>query len=436
VTGYQTFIARGVLGVFAGVASTLACSLAYPRRLSKSTFDRSITLAFATSRLGIFGLIFFLLRLPPRGDVPAYYWPEALSILRGLLPYQDFPSSYAPLHGYLDAAAICLWHNPLAIVLLAILTEITVLPLWFRFGRAILSETEIRMAALLYLCSGIGLQFVAIDGQNNVMVAAFVTFSFYLVLRQKELFSGSAVGTAVAAIKFLPLLYGPAFFFALPRRWRWAIGMTLPIAIVYGSFVAMHLPILVPLQTEGNNQGAGSLPFLVESILGITISPRIWDILLIAVLAAIFVLLARATRGTTTEVRLRGIVFAVAALTLALLFFSKKSWPPYLMLALFPICLSVGARRMQIIGFAGFSVVAVIEHSYWASLLNQLTAQALHQGLLSGQLIDIVFLFVEIALIAGYGWLLILSLRQLRSIAHFGRMTSESSSGKTAVEIY
>ncbi|QNI37789.1 glycosyltransferase family protein [Edaphobacter albus] len=420
MTGQQTLIARGALGVFAGIASVATCSSSFPRRLSKIDFDRGISLAFAVSRLGLFGLIFLLLRIPPRGDVPAYYWPEAQSILHGLLPYRDFPSSYAPLHPYLDALVIRIWHSPLAIILLSILAEIALLPLWFRFGRRILSETEIRTGALLYLCSAIGLQFVAVDGQDTVIVGVFVTLSLFLLSRRKELLSGATIGTAVAAIKFLPLLYVPAFFLALPRRWRWVVGMAIPILFIYGAFVAMHLPILVPLQIEGDKKGAGSFPYVVESLLGVTVPSRIWDLLLVAVLAAIFLLLARTLRGATPEVRLRGIVFAVAALSLALLFFSKKSWPPYLMLTLFPICLSIDARRwLHLAGLAGFSVIAVVEHSYWATILNQLTAQELHLGLLSGRTVYFVFLALELALIGGYGWLLSLALRKICSAKEF-----------------
>lgn len=416
MTGQQTLIARGALGIFAGITSGVACASSFPRRLSKADFDRGVSLAFSISRLGLFGLIFFLLRIPPRGDVPSYYWPEAGSVLHGLLPYRDFPSSYAPLHPYLDALAIRIWHNPLAITLLAILIEITLLPLWFRFGRTILSEMEIRTAALLYLCSAISLQFVTVDGQDTVIVGVFVTLSLFFLSRGKELLSGASIGTAVATIKFLPLLYVPAFFLSLPRRWRWALGAAVPILVAYGTFVVMHLPILVPLQIEGDKKGAGSLPYVVESLLGVTIPSRIWDLLLIAVLVAIFILLARTLRGANAEARLRGVIFAIAALSLALLFFSKKSWPPYLMLTLFPICLSIDARRwFHVAGLAGFSVVAVVEHSYWATILNQLSAQDLHRGLLSGHAVYFIFLALELALIGGYGWLITLALRKIGS---------------------
>jgi hypothetical protein len=113
------------------------------------------------------------------------------------------------------------------------------------------------------------------------------------------------------------------------------------------------------------------------------------------------------------------VIFAFPAVTLTLLLFSKKSWPPYLMLALFPICLLLtSASKLQLSVFAGFSVVAVLEHSYWSTLLHQIPAPELHRGLLSGQPIYLLFLTLDLLLLAGYSWLLSLSLERILSAPH------------------
>jgi hypothetical protein len=412
LTGQQTLIARGALGFIAGAASLAAVYNPRVRELAIPRFDRLVTAAFVISRLGLFGLIFLVLRIAPRGDIPAYYWGEALSALHGLLPYRDFNSSYAPLHPYLDALPVALWHSPLAIILLAILVEAILLPLWLRFGRELLSEQELRTGALLYLTSAISLQFVAVDGQDTVIIAVLLTLALLLLARHRALRSGAAAGVSVAAIKFLPLVYAPAFLLATPRRWRWAAGFAIPIVAVYGAFLLMRLPILTPLAQEGNLKCAGNIPFLIESLLGVTISSRLWDALLVAAFALIYVLVLRVSRGAGLPGRLRAITFATAALTLALVLFSKKSWPPYLMLSLFPICLLADLRRrIQVIALASFSLIAVVEHSYWATLLHQLTAQEFHQGLLSGQATYFVFLSLQLLLLWGYGWLLAAALR-------------------------
>ena len=419
MTGQQTLIARAALGVFAGAVSIAACSSASLRRLPGPRFDRLAILAFFLSRFGFFGLVFFVLRIAPRGDIPGYYWPEANSVLHDLLPYRDFVTSYAPLHPYLDAAAIRIWHSPLAIIFLAILAEAALLPLWLRFGRAFLSETEIRTGTLLYLSSAASLQFVAIDGQDTVIVGVFLALSFFFLVRRKEFLSGASLGAAVATIKFLPLLYVPAFFLSLPKRWRWVAGMAIPILAVYGAFAAMRLPILLPLQREGNIRGAGNLPYLIESLLGVTFPSRLWDVLLLVILAILFFVLARAAHGASPAVRLRVMTFSLAALTLALLLFSKKSWSSYLMLTLFPICLLIDVRRrLHLIGFALVGVIAVVEHSYWASILAQVAAPQFHHELLSARPASLIFLLIELLLLVAYAWLFALSVQRIRTVAN------------------
>jgi len=416
LTGQQTLIARGALGVLAGAASLAAVYNPRLRQLARPRFDRLVIAAFAVSRLGLFALIFLILRIAPRGDIPAYYWQEALSALHGLLPYRDFASSYAPLHPYLDALPVALWNSPLAIILLAILVEAALLPLWLRFGRELLSEQELRTGALLYLTSAISLQFVAVDGQDTVIISVLLTVALFFLARHRSLLSGTSAGVSVAAIKFLPLVYAPAFFFATPRRWRWAAGFSIPVVAVYGAFLLMRLPILTPLVQEGNLKCAGNVPFLIESLLGITLPSRLWDALLAGTFALIFYLVAKANQDAGLPGRLRAITFATAALTLALVLFSKKSWPPYLMLSLFPICMLVDLRRKtQVIGISAFSLIAVVEHSYWATLLHQLTAQELHQGLLSALPTYYVFLALQLFLLVGYGWLLAAAFRRILS---------------------
>ena len=427
MTGQQTLIARGALGVVAGASSFAIVSNPRIQRLTCPRFDRFVTAAFLLSRIGLFAIVFLALRLAPRGDIPAYYWSEALDVLHGLLPYRDFPSSYAPLHPYLDGLAISLWHSPLAIIFLAILFEAALLPLWLRFGRTLFAEQELRAGALLYLTSAVSLQFVTVDGQDTVIIGVLLTLALYFLARQGELNSGVSLGTAVATIKFLPLIYAPAFFSAISRRWRWTVAFALPILTVYGTAAAMRLPILTPFRQEGDLKSAGNLPYLVESICGVTLPSRLWDGLLLGAFAAIFFLVVRTSRHAGASARLRALAFATASLTLALLLFSKKSWPAYLMLSLFPICLLIDVRRrMQTLGFVFFSVVAVVEHSYWASLLHQLTARELHQGLLSRQLTYFVFLALQILLLGGYGWLLAASVRQVAASGEIlQRETSE-----------
>ena len=358
-----------------------------------------------------FAVVFLVLRVAPRGDVPAYYFEQAQQVLRHLLPYRDFVSSYAPLHPYLDAVLISLWRTPLAIMLFSVLAELLLLPLWMRAGREFLPETELRVASLLYLTSPISLQFVAIDGQDNVLIAVLLALSVLLVLRSRRFAAGASFGVAVAAIKFLPLLYAPAFFCSAPRGWRMVVGVAAVCGVAYGGFLATGAPILTPLAAEGNLWSAGDLPYLLEAIFGISVPPRLSDVFVLLVLLGIFALIAKAALRADIVTRMRALTYGMAALTLAVLVFSKKSWPPYLMLALFPICLlaaggGAARERWKVAGFAVFSVVSVTEHSYWSSSLAQFTSAEFHRELVAGQSGAVLMMVLEVLLIAGYLWLL------------------------------
>ena len=416
MTGNQTLIARTALSVIAGAIGIVAVSSSRLRALPRQSFDRLINIAFIVSRLATYFGIFFILRLQPRGDVPAFYWDDANAVLRGLVPYREFLTSYAPLHPYLDAIAIRLWHTPLSIIVLAVCVEFLLLPIWLRAGRSFLSEHQLRTAALLYCTSTISLQFVTIDGQDNVIIATLLALAVLLLHKNRHLASGAAVGLGAVSIKFLPLLYAPLFFFSSLRRWRWTVGLAIPVGLVYGAFAAQHLAILTPLTLEGSLKSANDLPYLVEAILGITVPSRIWDMLTLAALGIILALVAKSMRGATTPLRLYILTSGMAALTLGILLFSKKSWPPYLVIALFPLCLLIpSANKLKTIAFALFGVIAVVSPSYWATVHAQFSAQEFHQGLLAHQASCLVFLALQILLILGYIWLLIESLRQIVS---------------------
>ncbi|MBB5056467.1 hypothetical protein HDF16_001152 [Granulicella aggregans] len=422
MTGSQTLIARVGIGVVAALASVFLTRWSTLRTISRARFDRIVFGLFAVSRLGLFALIFLVVKIAPRGDVPAYYFDQARQVLAGLLPYRDFISSYAPLHPYLDAGLISAWHSPLSIVLFSVLVEMAILPLWLSAGRVFLPEAELRVAALLYLASPVSLQFVTIDGQDNVVIAVLLALSLLLVLRSRAFAAGASFGASVAAIKFLPLLYAPAFFFSAPRRWRMAAGAAVICGVVYGGCLLAGAPILTPLSAEGDLWSAGDLPYVIEAIFGVSIPPRLTDGFVLLALVAIFVWVGRSARQASIATRMRALNYGMAALTLAFLVFSKKSWPPYLMLALFPICLLVAGggvvrERWKVAAFAVFSVVSVTEHSYWASSLAQFNSAKFHQALLSGEVGAVLMLLLELLLIAGYLWLLWEAVSRILSFA-------------------
>jgi hypothetical protein len=421
MTGIQSLEARTALGSVFAIAGFLAASSSVIHHPSRRAFDRTINVAFILSRFAVFFGVFFALHLPVRGDIPAFYFPEAHWLLQHQLPYRDFPSSYAPLHTFLDAGLLLLWNSPTAIILFAVLAEFVVLPVWLRVARLIATESAVRIAAVLYLTSAISVQFVAIDGQDNVVTAVLLGLGVLALARNGDALSGTFVGFSSVLIKFLNMLFAPAFIIAARGWLRWLIGFAVVVLGGYGAFTLMHLPVLEPLSREGGQRTASDLPYLLESIAGYTPPAKLEDGLLgIVFLVVIGVMLRARLRSRTEAPLLRLAVFGCASLNLALLIFSKKSWPPYLVLTLFPFCLLFGEgtrQRLRLACFALFNLVAVTTHSIWATVFGQFLAEPFHRALAQRQPMAIIFLITQILLVAGYAWLLIESIDAMLSSA-------------------
>ena len=416
MTGEHSLYARIGLGAVVAAASATLLSIHRFRQGPSRTFDRLAILALIGSRAGIYLLVFFIFRLTPRGDIPAYYYPQALQALHGSIPYINLFTSYAPLHPYLDGAAIFFWRTPLAIILLAICAEAFLLPVWLSFARAFFAEQHVRTATLLYIASPISIQFVAIDGQDDVLIALLLALATYACYRYRSFLSGSLIGLSVVLVKFLPLLFAPVFLLAAPRRMRSLAGFCSVLILGYGGFVLMHASILYPLRAEGQLKTASNFPYLFESLSGISLPARVEDGVTALALLVVLIVIVRSLRGAGARESLRVLTFGPAALMLTLMLFSKKSWPPYLMFALFPLCLLFHEQarlRLRLGAFILFGVIAIFVQSFWATILGLCPAGILHHQLLEKSPTAMVFLAVEFALLAGYGWLLAESIHQI-----------------------
>jgi hypothetical protein len=417
MTGTSTLVARAALGIAGGLASFVAASSSRLRSGPASKFDRWIMAVYAASRLVLFAVVFLVLRIAPRGDIPSYYVPEALWTLAGRVQYHDFPSSYAPLHPYLDGAVLWVWRSPLAIILFAIVAEAALLWVWLRMGRLLLSEERLRVAALLYVASPISVQYVTLDGQDNVLLALLIATALWLAYKARESASGAVLGAGIAAVKFLPLVFVPGFLLGVKRWVRWALGFGTVIAAVYGTALLRGMRILYPLEAEGALKGSGNVPYVLESVSGRVFSAAAENAAVVLALLAVYACMLRPVRTRLIESRLRIVALGTVALTLALLLFAKKSWPPYLMLVLFPMCFAVvrpGWTRLRLALWCGFSAVAVLEHSYWASMMQQVQSMELHTWLSAARPDAYVLMVLELLLIAGYAWLLVDALTQIR----------------------
>jgi Glycosyltransferase family 87 len=423
MTGIQTLVARGAVGLLGALLIPFVARISFTERIASRISNRTLLWLFALSRLAIYVLVFGLLRISPRGDIPAFYYPQAISALAGLVPYRDFISSYAPLHSYLDACVVLVWRSPLAIILLAVIAEIGMVVIWSSIAGPEFGDKRIRLALLLYAVSPLSILQVAIDGQNNVIVGLFLALSAWFALKHRRFISGVMYSLSICAVKFLPLIYLPLFVASL-RRWsRWVLGFAFTVVAIYGSFAALRAPILQPLTEQSAGRRSGCLPYLIEVLAGFQANGRIWDALLVLALSAVWakaLTSARANRARPAELSIRDsfqlhtFMYGAVAVTLVLLILSKKSWITYSLMTLFPLCVLVAESKWLYAWlFGAFQWIAVVEPSFWASVLLQPESLQLRELLRSRQPAAEAFLGIEVLLIAGYLVFLLLALRRL-----------------------
>lgn len=432
MTGMQSLEARAAVSVGMGVLTYIAATSPWIHGLSRKAFDRGVTTGLAVSRLSVYAIAFLVLHIQVRGDIPSFYVLPARGVFLHKMPYRDYPTSYAPLHPFLDAGLLLIWNSPLIIILFSIIGECFVLPVWMRVARIFASERSVRIASVLYLTSAASILFVAIDGQDNVLLQLLLGLALLALARYRAVLSGFLVAIGAVCVKFLPILFIPAFLITPVKRVRWFLAFLGTMIVGYGYFAWIRLPLLFPVTYEHTDRTASDLPFILEGVVG-RIPPLVIEdaAVALALLAIVVLLFLVAIRRPSIPAMVRGAAFGCTALLLALLILSRKSWPPYVMLVLFPLCLLTARRenlRTRVVLFAVFNLICLTTHSIWATVFLQFLPEPFHAALLAGNAWAYILLVTQIALIAGYCWLLaecIAELRIARAEARQGSRTAD-----------
>jgi hypothetical protein len=368
------------------------------------------------TRLGVFLALFLVAGVSASSDVAGHYYPQALAVLAGQVPYRDFRTSYGLAFPYLAALPVWLWDAPESLILFAIALELLAAPLWLAVGRRLGGEAVARRAALLYAVSPLPLLNVAVSGQNQVWVAAGLALATSALLERRDVLSGLVLGLAGAGVKILALLFAPALALAARRPPAWVAGcLVAPLAVVGLGWLG-PLDVLMPFRAEARLYSSGNIPFVL-GIAGVDLDAAVVRGVLWVALAAVLggmVVLIRHHRGG-------GSLWIAHALTLLLLGFlltSRKSYTSYLVTGFVPLCLSVAARGVSgrtIALFGALGTAAVVEPSARFRWLGRRGLWQLGEGATpSGRAGLAGLLLLECAVLGGYVWLVVRSWRALR----------------------
>lgn len=374
-------VAIGILCVLLGVALTSYSRL---MRASDSNFRITVFGIWLVTRVGLFIAIYGIMRMDAQSDVLGYI-RQGHAAMRGLWVYRDFGSSYAPIFPYVVAGALkWIWASSKVMVLLAILAEGVSLVLWMSATARLLPAMDARRAALLYVASATPLVNVVMEGQNQVWVAAFLAAAVWLYARGREQTTAVVLSIPIFLVKFLSLLMVPAFLFWSKKRVAFAaIFAVLPL-LVYGFFLAKGV---------------------------------VFDAITALALGAMCLWFLR----QTPRVPATATLWAMVITMMTLLLLSKKAYTSYLILIFYPICALAAARAtdwLRSAAFGVFGAIAMIERTLWFRWLG--ARQLPDLGLTpagSKPSLTVIFLCLDMVLLAFYGWFWHQARTQLESLS-------------------
>jgi hypothetical protein len=381
------------------------------RIADQEKLSRRLFAVIAASRFCFFACIFLLLKMKPHGDVVGYYYPQALSVMKGMVPYRDFLSSYGFLHPYLDAAVLSIHNNSFSLIFLSIVLEMAALGVWYRLANDLIQEKaalrpRLNQALLLYLCNTISIFAIALDGTNNAVLALGIGLSIAFLWRRNEFASGISFSMSLLLAKFLPLIFFPLFLVTARRRWKWIAGCALPLLLLCGTAAFLHLNVLQPFRLEGGLGIESNLPYLLSAIAGMHFRPQFFQAFGGAVL-----LLAAAWYGWKLHLcrSVMGLSIASIGLLSLLLLLAPKAWPVYYEILLFPLCWMIAGLRLSTRVWAlVFFAVAGVQASFWFTVLHIEPPWALHQQLVMFQPNALLYLLLLTVLVSGNALLALL----------------------------
>ena len=396
------------------VLGLVCLSLLKDRDSRFSSFVVKVCSLFLVVRIGTFFLVFVIGQSQVQSDV-VYYYDWAVLVNKGYIPgvSQNVPLRYGPLFLYVLAFLTRIWNDPKIIILFSILTELILFIVWLSLRKVVCDDLTMKRASVMYACCPLSILTSAVGGNNDVLAGMFVSIIVVLSFWNKPALSGLATGFSVVTSKALTALAGLPVFLASGHKALWLLGAILPIVIVYLWTFFLSADALAGLQFAGTTYSSGNLPFLV-SLLGLDVVTGLgrWIANCIGALLVLLVtslpLLAYKSFSRTD------IVPIVAAATVMFMLVSAKSFPHYMLIALFPIMIIIaemeGKSRMVV--YCVFSVLTSVESSLWFRIFNNESPMTIYERSPSNQITFVLFGIIETSLLAMYGVILWRCIRQ------------------------
>ncbi|GAB3320621.1 hypothetical protein GCM10027299_14040 [Larkinella ripae] len=218
-------------------------------------------LFFVLSRIVPFIVVYVVLGLESKSDVPVFY-DAALNAMQGKIVYRDFWTPYSPLFPYLTTGLIWFWKSTSALILQMILMEGLALWLTWKIYRSEIRDIFLRM--LTYLTLPGPLVLCVLGGQEDIWMWLFGVISVWVWHRTRDsLWIGVVMALALMSTKALALLIVVPMFFLVEKPLRYVLGLAVTGLPALGLLIALvGDKFLTPLEFA-------DLPF----------APNLWTVL-------------------------------------------------------------------------------------------------------------------------------------------------------------
>jgi hypothetical protein len=267
---------------------------------------------------------------------------------------------------------------------------------------------------------------VAIDGQMNSLIALMLALGVLALCRSRNTLSGFWVGLSVCTVKFLTLIFVPAYFFFTRRKLAWVAGFLAIILAIYAPFGLAGANLLTPLRLEGDHETDTNLFFVYQLVTGIHLNPRLQDTILALSWVCVVLFTAWALRRQPANIErsihilsLSLIALSLIAELMCIMIFSKNCWDRYLVMTMFPLTLMAAELSFsELCAYAVWTFVSVFANSYFASLASPRPGIAEHALLVRGDHIVIGLTVVELLQVLGSCLVMTFTLRAVHRLSN------------------
>jgi len=418
-----TIIAKLGLGV-GSAAGLILTAIVLQNAAVRSFLERhgavrigwAAVITYALMALTLMALGYGVAGIEPRGDAVQHYYPEAVGIRDGGLPYVEVKTSYGPLFGLINAGLTSLYDSPMAIILATFVIHLVSVFALMRFADGQMSVTRLTALASVYLLQPVAIWHTTFTGSNQSWVALLYIASLALLAGGRHIASGATQMMALIAVKVIALIGTPSLF-GYARNKVFFVGGFGAIALIYiGVCLAIGIPPHGGLINEAGEITSSNLPYLA-TLFGFDLLSHLTEAQIAAFAALALAALYFGFRAPALSLDALGA--GGAGLLFVFLLASPKAYTIYMVMMHVPVALWMARHieqqglSLRVLVYAGVMVLAAVNISLWFTLMDKATLEAVWT--MSGWQAPL-FLICQLAQIGGYVYLGVAALRDFNRL--------------------